>query len=355
MADVAVAGDRLDREANVEFYNGMLIPDLVNAHCHLELSHMRGLIPPGGGFTAFAKGMGTVRGAVAPHERTAAVVRADEQLWRQGVGAVGDVSNGESTFAVKAASRIRYVNFLELFGLQSVSARPLAPVAEAAQRCGLRAGITPHSTYSLNDAAFRSAVQAGGGDVPLSIHFMESPAEAELFRGQGKLAAWYAERGTAIDFAAYGSPAERIVASVPADRDLLLVHDCCVTEEVVDRIEHHFVGRVTWVLCPRSNAYISGLTPPVELFRRKGVRVAVGTDSLASNDSLDMVAELRQLGDVPLAELLTWATENGARALGESSRLGGFAQGSRSGAVLLTGIDWEHMRLTENSRSERIL
>lgn len=349
-----MAGDRLDREANVEFYSGLLIPDLVDAHCHLELSHLRGLIPPGGGFTAFARGMGTTRGAVGPRERAAAIARADETLWRQGVGAVGDVSNGESSFAVKAASRIRYVTFLELFGLQTVSADALAPVADAARRCGLRAGITPHSTYSLNDGAFRSAVQAGG-PTPLSIHFMESPAEAELFAGRGELAAWYAERGTAIDFASYGSPAGRIVASVPADRDLLLVHNCCVTEAVVDRIEACFPGRVTWVLCPRSNDYISHLTPPVGLLRRKGVRIAVGTDSLASNDSLDMVAELRQLGDVPLEELLTWATCNGARALGVERELGGFEPGSRSGAVLLTGIDWEKMRLTENSRSERIL
>lgn len=75
-----MAGDRLDREANVEFYSGLLIPDLVDAHCHLELSHLRGLIPPGGGFTAFARGMGTTRGAVGPRERAAAIARADETL-----------------------------------------------------------------------------------------------------------------------------------------------------------------------------------------------------------------------------------------------------------------------------------
>lgn len=353
MAEVTEAGDRLDREASVEFYNGVLIPDLVNAHCHLELSHMRGLIPPGGGFTAFARGMGSARGKVDPAKRAAAIAQADEALWRQGVGAVGDIANGDTTFAVKAASRIRYVTFLELFGLQTTSDVVLDPLRLQAQRYGLRASVTPHSTYSLNDAAFRSAVEAGGGE-PLSIHFMESPAEAELFEGRGELAEWYVERGTPIDFAGYGSPAERIIASVPPTRNLLLVHNCCVTEEVVDRIEEHFAGRVTWVLCPRSNDYISHLTPPVGLLRRKGVRIAVGTDSLASNDSLDMVAELRQLGDVPLEELLTWATRGGAEALGLDDTLGGFEPGMRSGAVLLSGIDWANMRLTENSRTERI-
>lgn len=87
----------------------------------------------------------------------------------------------------------------------------------------------------------------------------------------------------------------------------------------------------------------------------QGVRIAVGTDSLASNTALDMVAELRALGDVPLEELLAWATGNGAQALGMEERLGGFEAGSRSGAVLLSGLDWGNMRLTEDSRAERLL
>ena len=181
------------------------------------------------------------------------------------------------------------------------------------------------------------------------------PAERELFEGRGELAAWYAQRGTAIDFAEYGSPAMRITASVPPGRDILLVHNCCVTQEDVERIEAHFTGRVTWVLCPCSNRYISRLSPPVGLLRGKGVRIAVGTDSLASNTALDMVAELRALGDVPLEELLAWATGNGAQALGMEERLGGFEAGSRSGAVLLSGLDWGNMRLTEDSRAERLL
>ena len=126
-----------------------------------------------------------------------------------------------------------------------------------------------------------------------------------------------------------------------------------MTEEDVERITAHFGGRVTWVLCPCSNRYISRLAPPVAMLRRKGVRIAVGTDSLASNTALDMVAELRALGDVPLEELLAWATVDGARALGIDG-MNGFEEGSRSGAVLLSGVDWNRMRLTEDSRTERI-
>ena len=108
----------MDSQAGVEFYSGILLPDMVNAHCHLELSYMKGRIPPGGGFTAFAKGMGTARTGATREQRVAAAEDADAVLWSQGVGAVGDVCNGDSTFALKRRSRIGYTNFLELFGIK---------------------------------------------------------------------------------------------------------------------------------------------------------------------------------------------------------------------------------------------
>lgn len=346
--------ENIDSQAGVEFFNGILIPDMVNAHCHLELSYLKGKIPPGGGFAAFARGMGSVRSSATPQERTDAAGRADEAMWRQGIGAVGDVCNGSSSFVVKSDSKVEYLNFVELFGLGAVGADSMTPVVAKAVDSGMRAVVTPHATYSLQDAAFRSAVEYGPRELPLSVHFMESPAEQELFNGEGELHEWYAERGTPIDFAGYGSPARRITACVPPERDILLVHCCCVTEEDVDILCDHFGSHATWVLCPQSNGYISHLSPPVELLRRRGVRIAVGTDSLASNTSLDMVAELRALGDVPLEELLGWATCNGAEALG-CGRLAGFECGSHSGAVLLGGVDWDNMRLLPTSYAERIL
>lgn len=348
--------DDIDRRAGVEFYNGILMPDMVDAHCHLELSYLRGLIPRGSGFAGFARAMGEVRRRADAQTRLRAAADADRDLWRQGVGAVVDICNGEETFQIKRESAIEYVNEAELYGLAADSAAPMERLVSSAAEHGLRAAVTPHSIYSLSDAAFRAAVAASDGRLPLSIHFMESPAEAELFAGRGPLAEWYAVRGWTTDFLHYGSPARRVVESVPADRDVLLVHDCCVDEQVVDTIEEHFTGRVTWVLCPRSNDYISGLVPPVELFRRKGVHVALGTDSLASNDSLDIAAEIAALvGSVPLVEALVWATEGGAAAIGAQDRMGTFEPGRRSGAVLLTGVDFDSMTLRPDARTVRLL
>ena len=355
ITDISVC-DNVDFQEGVEFCNGILLPDMVDAHCHLELSHMQGLLPQGSGFVGFARGMGQMRNTVGDAERLRAIADADEVLWRQGVGFVGDISNGTSSFDIKHLSQVDYTTFIELFGLGCRSVRPLESVVRQADHDGLRFSVTPHSTYSLNNEAFRSAVEWGSDEphrVPLSIHFMESPAERELFDGCGELHDWYAQRETSVDFCHYASPARRITACVPPARDIMLIHNTCVTEEDIDIIQNHFTGRVTWVVCPQSNRFISRLEPPVELLRRKGVRIAVGTDSLASNTCFDMVAELRALPHVPLEDALAWVTVNGAEALGldDAAQL---EVGHRSGAVLLTGIDWQKMSITEHSRTSRI-
>lgn len=353
VTDVSVC-ENVDSQPGVEFYNGILIPDMVNAHCHLELSYLERLIPEGGGFAAFAQGMGTARGLADAELRGSAAEEAADSMWRHGVGAVGDVCNGSSTFDIKGRSPVRYMNFIELFGLESVSAAFQCGIAQNAVLRGLRSVVTPHSTYSLTASAFCAAVSAGPADLPLSVHFMESPSEQELYEGRGELYEWYVDRGIKADFKSLGSPAHMLIECVPPERDILLIHNCCVTEEDVDMIEDHFTGQVTWVLCPCSNRYISRLQPPVELLRRKGVRIAVGTDSLASNTRLDMISELRALGNVPLEDLLAWSTTNGAAALGMEDMKAGFEPGQKSGAVLIKGIDWNGMRLTDRSVSERI-
>lgn len=182
----------------------------------------------------------------------------------------------------------------------------------------------------MPDALFRRL--CGEGDAPLSIHFMESPAEEALYRGEGELAAWYAVRGWSCDFLHYGSPVERLVACVPPTRSVLLVHNCCVTQRTIDRVMAHFTAPVWWCLCPGSNRYISGARPPVELLRANGLNLCVGTDSLASNGALSLVDELRLLGEgIPLAERLLWATAGGAAALGLGDTLGTIARGRRRG------------------------
>lgn len=334
--------------AGVEFYSGILLPGLVNAHCHLELSCLRGVLPPGGGFAAFARGMGAQRGRFDGERRRRAIAAADARMRHDGVAAVGDVANSADAFAVKECSGVRYRTFAEVFGLRSTSTAAVDGLLEHAMT-----SLTPHATYSVPDALFREVCRTG--DAPLSIHFMESPDEESLFRGEGALAAWYAAQGWPCDFLHYGSPAERLAACVPHDRSVILVHACCVDQRTIDRVMSHFTAPVWWCLCPASNRYISGLRPPVELLRRNGLDICVGTDSLASNGELSLIAELRLLGEeIPLVERLQWITANGAAALGFGDELGSLECGRRPGVVLLDGVDFAAMRLSSGARTVRL-
>ena len=337
-----------DRLAGVEFYGGVLLPGLVNAHCHLELAHLGGAIPAGCGFTGFIRALRAYRHAATADERRRAADRTDAAMRSRGIRAVGDTSNGLSSFATKRRSALRYHTFAEFFGLRGSTTDHLAPLLAEPDT-----SATPHSLYSVQQAPF--AELAARGDAPLSLHYLETPGERELFRQRGELWEWYRSEGLACDFLHYGSPTRRLVEQTPRDRSLLLVHATCTTQEDIDLLREHFTAPLYWCLCPGSNRHISGLRPPVELLRRNGALICLGTDSPASNPAMSLFEEMRLLAEVPLAELIAWATLHGARALGMEHELGSVEPGKRPGLCLLSGIDYATMRLTPASQLRPLL
>lgn len=347
------SASQIDRTEGLEYYDGILIPDFVNAHGHSELSYLKGAIEPQGGFAAFAEGLAAVRHNFDLQARCKATDEAFARMWRDGTGAAGDVCNGTDSFETKRHSPLRTISFLELFGLATESVAVLDKVVEAARQASLRYGITPHAIYSLYGETFLQAVQATP-DQPLSIHFLETREENQLFEGRGKLADWYRKRGWQFGSSRYHSPVEKLTALVPPERPVLLIHGCAATDSDVEQIAAHFGPNATWVICPCSNRYISNLTPPIDVLRRHSCRIAVGTDSLASNTQLSMIEELKAIEGVPLAEKLVWATENGADALAMND-VGLFEVGRRSGAVVIDNIDWQTESLTSRSTSRRIV
>jgi cytosine/adenosine deaminase-related metal-dependent hydrolase len=340
----------LDATEGVEFYSGILCAGFVNAHSHIELAYLRGAIEEGGGYAAFASSIGKVRGEFSEEEQLSAIVEADRAMWAEGVDAVGDIVNGTTSFAVKESSKIYYHNFAEVLGLRECNLER--------QRELLRypnTSLTPHSTYSVQDAPFKE-VCGSAIDKPLSIHFLESESESKLYNGEGSLHEWYKAVGFECDFLHYGSPTQRIVESVPGQRSVMLVHNCALAQCDIDTMVSHFTAPLYWVLCPRSNRYISGIEPQsVALLRASKLNICIGTDSLSSNWSLSMVEELKQFSGVPLAEKLLWATINGAKALGIDDRFGTIEVGKQSGIVNLIGVNLDDFTLTEASRAVRIL
>lgn len=342
-----------DACASTEYYNGILTAGFVNAHLHLELSYLRSQIEPRTGFRGFAEGIHEKRDKFSDAEREASAAFWDAKMQSEGIVAAGDICNGATTFEIKRRSGIRYHSFIELFGLSAQDCSPVADTFRAAHSAGIVASVTPHSLYSLNDSAFRSAVEASEGI--LSIHFEESPDEKALFRGCGAMREWYDKCGFDYgDLRRYASPTERLLRLVPKERRVMLIHACCVTADEVQRINEYFLTPPVWVVCPRSNDFISGLRPPLDILRDTGSTIAVGTDSLSSNTSLDMVAELRAMPDAPLTERLDWTTRRGAEALGISDA-GEIRVGARCGLTLIEGVDFDTMQLTSHAHSRRIL
>jgi cytosine/adenosine deaminase-related metal-dependent hydrolase len=343
-----VESEVIDSMAGVEFYPGILIPGMVNLHCHLELAYLRGAIEEQTGFAGFARAIGMVRDKFSIEERLHAAAVADSAMWQEGIEAVLDIANDDVVMPVKERSKIEYRTLFELFGLGCNS---ITKHQEMAERY-TNSSITPHSTYSLQDQTFRSA--ASNNRSTISIHMLESEAETELYRGQGSLMEWYERMGWECDFLHYGSPAQRVVRSIEPSRNVVLVHGCRATGEDVALISDHFKDNVTWALCPESNRYISNDRPPVELLRKMGCRIGIGTDSLASARSLSLVDNLRLIDDVPLDEALTWATKGGAEALG-MDHLGEIAVGKRPGLVIIRDADLHNLRLTPESQAERVV
>lgn len=367
-ADGTVVGveqcERIDSLPQTEYHNGILIPGMTNAHCHLELSFFKGAIPQHAGMVKFIEHVVSKRNDYSREEQVARAIEEDVAMWREGIQAVGDISNDTTSFPAKVRAmregRTRYHTFAEFFGMpaddeaEAFYRRSVDPLLAAAARDGLIITPTQHSTYFMSDKLFR----LGAGSARMSIHFMETPAEVDFFDRRGGIYDMVKESaGREPDFLAYGGHAERLVASLPKDAHLVLIHNTQMRPKDLELILNYFED-VTFVLCPRSNYYIDADFPPAQMLYEAGARVALGTDSLSSNTSLSLTEEIKWLAkhnpQIPLSAMLQWATLNGARALGFGEEIGSFEQGKRPGAVLLTGIDFSSMTLTEDARTVRL-
>ena len=313
---------------------------------------MKGAIAERGGYAAFADSMGKVRDSFSEEEQLQSIEEADRAMWQEGIDAVGDIVNGATSFATKMASPIYYRNFAEVFGLRQCNLERQRELLKYPNT-----SLTLHSTYSVLEAPFKEVC---GADMeqPLSIHFLETDNEAKLYQGEGSLHEWYSKVGFECDFLHYGSPTRRIAECIPKDRSVILVHNCAISEQDIEVVMNHFTAPVYWALCPRSNSYISGIEPrSVELLRSYGpnINICIGTDSLASNWSLSIIEELKMFRNIPLFELLQWATINGAKALGVADKFGSIEEGKQSGIINLTGVNLDDFTLTAESKAVRIL
>lgn len=352
--------------ASVERFNGALVPGLVNTHCHLELSHMKGLVDTGTGLIPFITDVVTKRN-FPPEVIAEAIERAEQEMLDGGIVAVGDISNTTDTFAAKARGRLRYYTFVEVFDfLQDAGAdkamNDWLPVYEAAPvNHGNSKALVPHAPYSVSPTLFRKIAQTNAGRrVTVSIHNQETPDENDLFlHGRGGFYDFYGRFG--IDLSAFeptGQPSIYFALKhLDPEQRTLFVHNTLTTADDI-RAAQAWSENVFWATCPNANLYIENRLPNYRYFLETHARLTIGTDSLTSNWQLSVLEEMKTIARyqsyVPFETLLRWATLNGAQALGFDDTLGSFEVGKKPGVLLLQGLTPEG-RLQASSSVRRLL
>jgi cytosine/adenosine deaminase-related metal-dependent hydrolase len=330
--------------------DAIILPGLVNAHTHLEFSDLDHPLPPGGGLPAWIErvvAMRRSRAASGTDEAArlrAAVVTGLEQSAAAGVTAIGEIATAAHPMAAAGGPLVRV--FRETLGLSSTAmyaaCSSLHRDLDRMSAEGTCIGISPHAPYSVAESLGREVVgEAVCRRLPVMMHLAESRDEAELLTTGGgafrtlleQLGAW--QPGSPPRFL---SVADWITLLARAPRGVV-VHGTFLPEDQValSRLARHR-DRLCVAVCPRTTLALAGRLPPVAAFRAAGIRVAIGTDSRASNPDLSVLAECRALaagGVVSPREALAMATQHGAWALGFERRCGMLAPGRSADLTIL--------------------
>ena len=336
---------------DIEFFNGVIMPGLINCHCHLELSHMKGLCPTGTQLIPFISNV--VKHRDFDQETILAKIKEeDENMFNAGVQAVGDICNKTDTADQKAKSKIRYYSFIEMYdflnpaNLESIveNYRNVFRDQDASQ--GNKKSFVPHAPYSVSKKLFEFINEANPETATISMHNQETLDENLLFEnGTGGFKEFF--KGFGVDLSAFKPIGKTSVfyalANMKPKRRNLFVHNTLCTKEDI-KAAHDWSENVYWVTCPNANLYIENRMPNYKNFIEREAKMCIGTDSIMSNWTLSIWEELKTIKKmqsyVPLTELLKWSTLNGAQALGFQKSLGSLETGKSPGLINID-LDWQ--------------
>lgn len=358
---ISVSGPSADIPAeNTERYNGIICPGFINTHCHLELSHFFRQISEKAGMTGFIRQLLSKRPHFSAEVIEEGIIAGEAEMIRNGIVAVGDISNDSSTFSQKAKGNLAYHTFIEAFDLDSGRAdevfRQAMDLKARHLQFSQRVSVVPHAPYTVSDRLFALiADEAQKTNAIVSIHNQESRGESELFiSASGPMYDSFTNAGIDMGFittTGYNS-LRSTLPKLPLSQKILLVHNTFSSADDIRRAES--IKRETgntrpaagndlyWCTCPNANLFIEDTLPDYPAFIETGALVTIGTDSLASNHSLSVLDELKTIArhypQLPLHTLLTWATKNGAAFLGFEA-LGTIEKGKKPGLNLLKNVE----------------
>jgi aminodeoxyfutalosine deaminase len=337
---------------DIQTLKGWLSPGFINCHCHLELSHMRGMIPEKAGLIDFVFAVVTQR-HFPEEEIMEAIEKAEAEMINNGIVAVGDICNNLHTLVQKQKNNLAYYNFVEASGWLPGIAPQRFERSKMNYDAFIQANptsIVPHAPYSVSENLWQAITPYFGNKV-VSIHNQETSFEDELFlTNTGDFVRMY--EMMKIDHSFYQPSGKSSLQSYfnklePATSKIL-VHNTFTSEADIQYVNNYEPQQLQttnnkpqtyFCLCINANQYIEDALPPIDLLRKHNANLVLGTDSLASNWSLSIWDEIKTIQKnfpaIPLEEILQWATLNGAKALEMDAQFGSFEKGKQPGIILI--------------------
>ena len=335
------------QSSEIEHYDGIIAPGFVNAHCHLELSHLFSQIESKTGLIEFLKQVIAKRNNFNKKEQEDAAIEADFKMWESGIVAVGDISNIDTTFKTKANSKIYYHTFIELIGLNPLHSETIfekgLSLLKELENYNLIGSLAAHAPFSSSKLLINKIANYNSlNNLAFSIHNQESEEETKFFAGRPSGINDLFDYLN-IDINWFIPPKTSSLLSyldeIP-NKKSLLVHNTFCKEEDIIASKHKFIN---WCFCPGANLFIENTLPNCDLFLNHNQNWCIGTDSLASNQKLDMCFEasilLSKLPSISIESILKALTYNGAKALGIEDKFGKLIIGKNTGLNLIQHSD----------------
>ena len=339
--------DKIEK-SNIEYLNGIISPGFINTHCHLELSHLKGVIKQHTGIVDFGLSVMKHRNDTSFELQQEAMLQADKEMQKQGIVAVGDISNHSGSIKVKQQSQLYYHTFIELIALNPERANLVFDTGKQLlsefSNTHLSASLAPHAPYS----ASLKLIEKISNDCfvlhqSTSIHNQESNAENDFFETKmGDYLKLYETINVPIDYfkATAKSSLQSVISSFNKDINTLLVHNTFTNSDDIN-VAKNTHPHLYWCLCPNANLYIENTLPNISLLHSNNCILTLGTDSLASNSQLSIINEINTITkrqpSILIEVLLQAATHNGAQFLGIENQFGLIEKNRRCGINLIEG------------------
>ncbi len=348
-------------EDKVEHYTGLLMPGMVNAHCHLELSYLKNTIPEKTGIATFLK---LVREQFDHQPNLSRIIKtidaANQEMQANGIIAVGDICNTTNTLATKKSSAIYYHSFVECIAMREadvpVRFEQYYEVYKQFVDANLNTSLSLHTPYTCHKSLYTLVCEHSNF---ITIHNQESDAENQFFQlRESKFDSFYqyfgVDKSEIINDKTPRSSFEHSTRLLDSRVKKLFVHNTFTSPKDLQLTDEH-----TWFcFCPNANLYIENVVPQIGLFLEDfSDKIVLGTDSLASNAALNILSEVKTLQDnfpeVPLQSLLKGATINGAKLFGIDADFGSFQLGKRPAFINVHDFDTKLLKLVSD-KSELI-